>query len=277
MHAAYLEAKRTIDDRSINHAVWNHVLQAVSQGEGDVLRIAEIGAGTGTMIDRFREWGGFDPAVVGDRRVEYDAWEINPETAHLLRRRVEASADIHKGTVHVGDVRERDDGQRFDLVIANAVLDLFSPDAVAELVDALLAPDGLLYASIVFDGVTLMEPAIEPAVDAEVLQLYHRSMTQGFARRHVWALYDAGFQMCEVGSSDWIIPPRRGGPSEDERILVETILEMMERSVTEQITGEDDSSITVNELTRWIGLRREQLHRGALLFEAHQIDFVVQR
>lgn len=279
MHAAYLEAKRTIDDRSINHAVWHQLLQSIASLEGEAgrLRIAEIGAGTGTMIDRLREWGGFASSVVGDRRIEYDAWEINPETAAYLRKRVESSPEIHTGTVHVGDVRERDTARKFDLVIANAVLDLFAPAAVAQLMDSLLAPGGLLYASIIFDGVTLMEPTIDSALDAEVLQLYHRSMTQGFGRRHVWALHDAGFRILQVGSSDWIIPPRREGPLEDERVLVDTILDMMERSVAEQIVAGGDSAITVNELGRWITTRREQLHHGSLLFEAHQIDVLLER
>jgi hypothetical protein len=277
MHAAYLEAKRTIDDRSINHAVWQELLRAVSAGSGDVLRIAEIGAGTGTMIDRLREWGGFAPAVVGTRRIEYDAWEINPETATYLKNRIDESSEIHAGTVHVEDIRTRESTDTFDLVIANAVLDLFAPGSVAELIDSLLAPGGLLYASIVFDGVTLMEPTIDAAVDAEVLQLYHRSMTQGFGRRHIWALHDGGFRIREAGSSDWIIPPRRGGPLKDERILVETILKMMEESVTDQIIAGGDSAITTEELADWINARREQLHRGTLLFEAHQVDMLVER
>jgi hypothetical protein len=277
MHAAYLEAKRTIDDRSINHAVWQELLRAVASGGGDVLRIAEIGAGTGTMVDRLREWGGFAPAVVGTRQIIYDAWEINPETAAHLTQRIDESPHIGTGTVHVEDIRDRTSTEQFDLVIANAVLDLFAPGALADLIDSLLAPGGLLYASIVFDGVTLMEPAIDPALDAGVLQLYHRSMTQGFGRRQVWALHERGFRIREVGSSDWVIPPRREGPLKDERVLVETILDMMERSVTEQIVSADDSVITVDELADWITARREQLHRGALLFEAHQIDFLVER
>ncbi len=261
----------------MNPTVWQQMLHAVADSEGDPLRIAEIGAGTGTMIDRLREWGVLDPATLRGRRVQYDAWEMNADTAALLKARVEGTAEIHVGRVHVGDVRERRSDEQFDLVIANAVLDLFAPSVMADLIDAMLTPSGLLYASIVFDGVTLMEPTIDPAVDAEVLQLYHRSMTQGFGRRHVWALHDAGFDIRGIGSSDWIIPPRREGPTEDERILVETILEMMEHSVTEQITNGGESAINVNDLSRWITLRREQLHRGALLFEAHQLDFLVQR
>ncbi|MFW5694251.1 MAG: class I SAM-dependent methyltransferase [Alkalispirochaeta sp.] len=277
MHAAYLEAKRTIDDRSINPAVWHRMVQSVSDLEGDLLRIAEIGAGTGTMIDRLREWGGFDSAVLRGRRVEYDAWEMNPATAAYVQKRLDDSPEIDAGRVHVGDVRARTEESSFDVVIANAVLDLFAPEETVALVQSLLSPTGLLYASIVFDGVTLMEPAIEPAVDAEVLQLYHRSMTQGFGRRQVWQLHDAGFHIREIGSSDWVIPPRHGGPRDDERVLVETILDMMNQSVAEQIARGGDSSITEADLSRWIDRRREQLRRGALLFEAHQIDVLVQR
>jgi SAM-dependent methyltransferase len=274
MHTAYLEAKRVIDDRSLNRTVWQHMVELVVDIPSRPLRIAEIGAGTGTMIDRLTEWGFFSAVAGEGRHVTYDAWEINPVTAALLQERLSRTTDIQVGTAHVGDVRDRRDAGEFDLVIANAVLDLFRPDEAAQMVSELLAPGGLLYASIVFDGVTLLEPGIDERVDTEVLRLYHRSMTQGFGRRHVLALRAAGFEIAEIGSSDWIIPPRAAGPMPEERELVATVLGMMEEAVSAQIAALPDAAISRDELLEWVSRRRIQLDAGEVLFEAHQMDFV---
>ena len=278
MHTAYLEAKRAIDDRSINRTVWDAMVRLVADSGGDAVRIAEIGAGTGTMIDRLRDWGALGPDGVAGRAATYDAWEMNPETAAVLAERTAAS-EFARAEVHVGDLREWTGDARFDLVIAHAVLDLFSPQEVAALMDRLLTDRGVLYASIVFDGVTLMEPAIDAEIDDEVLRLYHRSMRQGFGRRQLWHLWDAGFEIVATGSSDWVIPPRRNGPRPEERELVGTILEMMRGAVTGQLeTGaSSNGDLTVERLNRWIDQRHRQLQAGDLFFAAHQIDFVARR
>jgi SAM-dependent methyltransferase len=277
MHTAYLEAKRVIDDRSLNRMVWNHMVERVARIPARPLRIAEIGAGTGTMLDRLTEWGFFAAVARDGRPVTYDAWEINPVTAALLQERLSRTGEIESGTAHVGDVRERKDGGTYDLVIANAVLDLFRPAEMAEMVAGLLAPGGLLYGSIVFDGVTLLEPGIDEGADTEILRLYHRSMTQGFGRRHVLALRAAGFEIAEIGSSDWIVPPRASGPTPEERELIGTVLGMMEEAVSHQIAALPDAAITREELIAWIARRRNQLDDGEILFEAHQMDFVALR
>jgi SAM-dependent methyltransferase len=274
MHTAYLEAKRVIDDRSLNRTVWQRMVDRVAQISRRPVRIAEIGAGTGTMLDRLSEWGFFARVVGEGRGVTYDAWEINPVTAALLQDRLTRTPGVEQGTAHVGDVRDREDGERFDLVIANAVLDLFPPDEAAEMVAGLLAPGGVLYASIVFDGVTLLEPGIDDRLDTEVLRLYHRSMTQGFGRRHVLALRAAGFEIAEIGSSDWIIPPRGEGPTPEERELIDTILGIMDEAVSAQLSTAPDAAITRDELNEWIRRRRVQLDAGEILFEAHQMDFI---
>ena len=43
---------------------------------------------------------------------------------------------------------------------------------------SLLRPGGLVYFSIAFYGATILQPAIEPALDARIEALYHQDMDQ---------------------------------------------------------------------------------------------------
>ena len=57
----YLASKRTVDDRALNRHVWQTLADAVA-GElprDRPLRVLEVGAGIGTMVDRCVEWGLF--------------------------------------------------------------------------------------------------------------------------------------------------------------------------------------------------------------------------
>ena len=225
------------------------------------------------MVDRFREWGFFTAMNAAHKSVSYDGWEINPVTAARAATRVRETEAFEHGEVHVGDVRS-EEGRTFDLLTANAVLDLFPPETSAEWIAPLVEPGGLLYASIVFDGVTIVQPTIDARIDDEVLRLYHRSMAQGFARHHLFGLFGAGFELLQLGSSDWIIPPRRGGPLPEEREVVSTVLAMMEASVGREIVERGGTTLTTADLSTWLQTRRRQLERGELLFEAHQMDLL---
>ncbi len=236
------------------------------------LAIAEIGAGTGTMIDRLREWEFFSQ-VLGGKRVSYDAWETNEATAAFLEKRLVSAPEIASARVHREDVRHTKVDRRFDLVIAHAVLDLFDPADCVATIQSLTAPGALIYGSIVFDGATSFEP--EFGADEEVVRLYHASMRGGFARRQLTALHNAGFSISAVGASDWVIPPRRDGASSADTVVLSTVLDMFESAVGSQI--EDGATLARADLDRWLADRRKRARAGSLLFIAHQLDFVVRR
>jgi hypothetical protein len=117
---------------------------------------------------------------------------------------------------------------------------------------------------------------VDPELDGAILDLYHRSMEGGFARRHIVELARRGFTLLGIGSSDWIVPPRPDGTDRDELVLVETILDMIGHSVGEMIVR-DRSDLTRDQLSTWIETRREQARAGELLFIAHQLDVLVRR
>ena len=52
----YLEAKKSVDDRSLNRNVWNKMASLLSdQPGGQPIKVFEVGAGIGTMLARMIE------------------------------------------------------------------------------------------------------------------------------------------------------------------------------------------------------------------------------
>ena len=64
-HIRYLAAKKTVDDRALNRRIWERL--RLELGEvGGPLRVLELGAGIGTMVERLVEWEMFAPMGGGD-------------------------------------------------------------------------------------------------------------------------------------------------------------------------------------------------------------------
>ena len=75
------------------------------------------------------------------------------------------------------DFLEREPGKSaWDLLVAHAVLDLIDLAAALPRLLSRLAPGGLFYFSLNFDGATILEPPIDPDLDALIEALYHRTM-----------------------------------------------------------------------------------------------------
>ncbi|MFM8321763.1 MAG: hypothetical protein ACKOC5_12690, partial [Chloroflexota bacterium] len=58
----YLAAKKSVDDRALNRWVWQALLQALPAADGQPLRVLEVGAGTGSMVERMLGWGALGAA-----------------------------------------------------------------------------------------------------------------------------------------------------------------------------------------------------------------------
>ncbi|ADD07061.1 homolog to S-adenosylmethionine-dependent methyltransferase [Natrialba magadii ATCC 43099] len=71
---AYLEAKRTVDDRALNRRVLDQFVAALTARNGPV-SVVELGAGVGTMLVRLATWGCL-PERVSYRLVDRDAESI---------------------------------------------------------------------------------------------------------------------------------------------------------------------------------------------------------
>ncbi len=263
----YLAAKRAIDDRSINRLVWEEMVSRTP----DAPRVAEIGAGIGTMVER----------VVADGQLAPRSWTLVDEQPGLLeeaRRRLGSSVPFPRELVAAPlEAWLATRPPPFELVVASAFLDLVDTRRVLPLLLPLASHGGLFYFPITFDGLTALEPEIDPGLDRQIMDAYHRTMDErtvagrpsGDSRcgRHLLTLLPAaGSRIIETGSSDWIVLPRDGDYPGDEAFFLRCILGFFEESLSRrrEIAGPD--------LGRWLAARRGQVDRGELVLIAHQLD-----
>lgn len=287
---AYLTAKRTVDDRSLNRRVLNSFSAALAERDQEEVRIVEIGAGTGTMPVRLAQWG-----VLPDR-VTYRAVERRPDHVAAARERVPAQLassgyDVDRKdrrtdggfTATRGDQRLRirfETGDAFDVddgadaLVACAFFDLVSlPEALVDF-RRCLATDGLLYAPITFDGLTGFVPS--HPLDGTITELYHRHMANrrpggpNAGRELLETIPAVDGDVVAVGGSDWIVRPLDGSYPDDERLVVEYLLSTIHDAVSEL------DSLEQAEIDAWIDERQRQVDTGSLLFLAHNLDILCQ-
>lgn len=277
----YLAAKKTVDDRALNAHVWQMLARALPEPQpARPLRVLEVGAGIGTMIERVIERGLLCHA-------HYTALDSDPENIVLARERLDAlplrASDLTVEFIAADALefcaRPEQPGQ-FDLLIAHAFLDLLDLSSAVPLLLRLLRPGGLFYFSLNFDGATILEPAIDPAFDALIETLYHRTMDErltngrpsGDSRsgRHLFSLLRTlGAEVLAAGSSDWTVFAGQDGcyPA-DEAYFLRFILNTIEGALC------DHPELDGARFERWLRERYAQLERGELVYIAHQMDFV---
>ena len=294
--ARYLSAKRTVDDRALNHHVastFRRELAAV-----DHLTCLELGGGIGTMVERLWE-NEYLPAAA------YHLVDANPDNiavaaarlAHLapdaatssgpqpgpvihLRAAPRPDLDVH---LHHADVFDFMDAHRdltaFDVVIAHAFLDLVSVEPTLTRLVAGLHPGALVYFTINFDGATILQPGIDPAFDDLVEQVYHRTMDErlvdgqpsgdSHTGRHLYhAMQKTGIQVLDAGSSDWVVIPHSGSYPHDEAYFLHYIVHTLANALA------DHPLLDRQHFADWIATRHEQIERGELVYIAHQIDYL---
>jgi SAM-dependent methyltransferase len=292
----YLAAKKTVDDRALNLRVWNTLAAQLAAEEPSApLRVLEIGAGIGTMIERALEWNLFPRDVV------YTALDTQLENIQEAQRRLPEWAARHSVDAHVrddalilandevnltvrletGDAFEfaarETDRRTWDVLIANAFLDIVNiPVAVSHLL-TLLKTGGLFYFTITFDGVTAFEPPIEPALDRQIEALYHANMDARRAadlptggsnagRALLRHLLDFNMEILASGASDWVIYPDKTGYPADEAYFLHFIIHTIENA----LLGHPD--LDTNAFANWISRRQRQVEAAELIYIAHQLD-----
>jgi SAM-dependent methyltransferase len=292
----YLAAKKSIDDRSLNRPVWQtlaaHLPPSTPQ---EPVQVLEIGAGIGTMIERLWEWKLLQYAT-------YTALDAQIENLVAAWRRLEEWSrqredidEIFSGEDLVFETAGRaleirflaadlfefmeTRPEPFDLLIANAFLDLVDlPSTLPELL-RLIKPGGLFYFTINFDGLTHFEPVIDPVFDALIMELYHRTMDErltaekssGDSRtgRHLFGHLKAnGAEILQAGASDWVVFPGMHGYREDEAYFLHFILHTIQQAL------QGHPELERERFEAWIARRHLQVENGELVYITHQMDFV---
>ena len=294
----YLAAKKTVDDRALNRHVWHSLAQAMSPAvPNGPVQVLEIGAGIGTMVERLVEWGllrqatytaiDADPETIAESRQHLPAWMIqhgfNVQEETATRQRFGRHVDdivVEAEAIDVQRFVARTSGYRvWDLVIAHAVLDLLDlPTTLPGLV-SLLRPGGLCYFTIAFDGATILQPAIDPALDVQIETLYHRTMDlrriaghlsgDSYTGRHLFGyLRAAGVEILDAGGSDWVIFAGPHGYPSDEAYFLHFIIHTIGTAL------QGHPKLDPVRLRYWVAQRHAQIEAGSLVYIAHQLDFL---
>ena len=294
----YLAAKKGLDDRSLNRQVWDHLVRALrDRPDSAPLRVLEVGCGIGTMVERLLDRGLLTRAV-------YTGIDVEPEFIRAAAQRLHGYAAARQVplTVDAGgamlfstsaqDVRitleaadlfdflDREPGESaWDLLVAHAVLDLIDlPTALPRLLSRLV-PGGLFYFTLNFDGATILEPPIDPDLDALIEARYHRTMdtrrdrgrpsgSSRTGRRLFGRLQEAGARLIAAGSSDWVVFPSQDGYPDDEAYFLHFIIDTMGQA----LYGHPE--LAGNRFQAWIAQRHRQIEARELIYIAHQLDFL---
>jgi len=269
--ARYLSSKKTVDDRALNKDVWAQLRHHLP----DSPAILEIGAGIGTMVERLVDGG----VVKNGRFTAIDNQPANIVSARQRLRYLPPELSLELETIDLFDFIAREKGREWDVLIAHAFLDLMDVAATLPPLLALLKRGGLCYFTINFDGVTTLEPAIDPAFDALVERLYHETMDQrvtngrlsGDSRsgRHLFTLLrQNGVEIIAAGSSDWVVYARGDGYVADEAYFLHFIIHTMHGALR------DHPQVDAAIFEAWIAERHAQIERGELVYITHQMDFL---
>ena len=267
----YLEAKRTVDDRALNRRVRDRLLAELPSKP----EIVEFAAGTGATVPRLIEWG---VDAFNYRGIERDADLVayaRDRRAAELATAVDGVTPTEHGfrtgdatvAFHTGDALACEADA--DLVVVQAFADLVPLDDLLAAIERTLAPGGLAYLPITFDGGTLFQP--DHPADDRVEAAYHdwigaKPGRDSRAGRHLLDRFrEREGRLLAAGASDWIVRPVDGEYPADERYFLSVILDFVAEALENaEVEGAGD----------WIESRREELAAGELTYVAHQYDLL---
>jgi SAM-dependent methyltransferase len=293
----YLHAKRSVDDRALNRPVLQQLRLALAALPPPV-RVLELGAGVGTMVSRLADLGWIREGRY--TLIDEDGVSLAAADAHL---RAWGGAAGDGGATGPGRIVVRDSTRdleidlvqadifdwlaagipdpspSYDLVVANAFLDMVDVGALLPPLWRRVGPRRPFWFSINFDGETIFLP--ELSMDGAVMALYHRGMDQRLrdgrcagdsktGRRLLEWLPQSGARLLGAGSSDWIVFPTDAPHPypEDEAYFLHHIVGTVDTALR------GTPSLDAAGFADWIETRHQQIDRGQLRYIAHQLDVV---
>lgn len=283
-YGRYLEAKRKIDDESLNRRVFAKVRKNLPDRK---LNVLEAGGGVGTMVRRVIEWDLLQKAeyVLVEKDSDLISYtsdyleKLNRKSSILVRKNSTGGFSLKKLGKKISlklknlDVFEFLDHNfaEYDLIIANCFMDLVNIEKSLDKFLSTLSDGGIFYFTLNFDGVTIFRP--ENKYDDEIIRLYHNSMDEGSGssetgRELIEAFTDKKCKLIGVGSSDWIVCPKNNRYNESERYFLSYILKTVKNALKEK---------NADFLDEWIKERYKQVENGKLIYIAHQIDIAGEK
>jgi SAM-dependent methyltransferase len=291
----YLAAKKSVDDRALNWQVWQHLVAALPRATEQPLRILEVGAGIGSMVERLltddvlthATYTAIDkaPTLLAEAHRRLRQWadergfqvdENNQGQLHM--RRAGQHITIETEAFDVARFMAREHGCRiWDLLIGQAFLDLIDMPTTLPGLCSLVRPGGLLYFPTTFDGDTVFLPEGDGEFDRVIEACYHQTIDQRVldgkpsgdsrAGRRLFAhLRTAGVDVLAAGSSDWVVFAGANGYPADEAYFLHDLIHTIDKALT------GHPQLDAERLGGWVAQRHAQIEQGALLYIAHQLD-----
>ncbi len=290
----YLAAKREIDDHALSQSVWRKLRRRLRQADRRrPLAVIEMGGGIGTMFDRVLDWS-LAP------HLRYTLIEANHDYLAEFESRLKPLSFISTGSknryygqapsgvtfaleMSCADIYAVIDDpnmfNRYDLVMAHAVMDLVNIPETLNGFQRLLRPGGLLYLTLNYDGVTCFMPQWEPEFEEMLVSRYHLSMDKRIiggrssgssqsGRQIIRHLLSAQLPLIAVGNSDWIVFPQHGGYARGEAFFLEMIVHTIQRQL------QQDGAVDQHKLAQWAKHRIIQIAAGKLIFMARNLDML---
>ncbi len=299
-YTRYLASKKSVDDRALNRHVWSKLVKSLSgTRHGRPLRILELGAGIGTMVERVVDWGLISGAEytaidiskenINEARHRLSMWATDKDLPMTWRRDEIAVIQTEKAdfsiSLKIMDVYDfflkEKPVNHWDLLIAHAFMDLINVDELLPKFCAVLKSGGILYLSLNYDGETIFLPTLETHLDEHIIGLYHQSMDarvihgkrsgNSKAGRYLFDRLGAvGAEVLAVGSSDWIVHPKRGKYPEDEKYFLHFIVHTLYQELKQNPLLDSPS------FHNWMQKRHAQIENGELIYIAKQLDFLAR-
>lgn len=287
----YLAAKKSVDNRALHQQTWEALASVLDTP--DTLEILEIGGGIGTMIERLlarkmlqhTHYTLLDEEGenIAEARQRLPAWAAENnfavswqnETLILWKDGLETKVSFLAEDLF-DFLACHNPAEKYDLLIAHAFLDLVDiPATLPKLID-LLHPQSHVYFTVNFDGESIFEPAAPH--DDEIIARYHQTMDERViagkpsgdsrAGRHLFQhLNAAGCEILSAGSSDWVVFGDETYPV-DEAYFLHFIVATIHNALLR------DGEIAPHRVDAWASARHTQITRGALVYIAHQLDFL---
>jgi hypothetical protein len=292
----YLAAKKSVDDRALNWQVWQHLVAALPRATPEQpLRILEVGAGIGSMVERLlagdvlthATYTAIDiaPALLAEAHRRLPQWadgqgfRVDENRQGRLRvRRPGQHITVETEAIDVARFMAREHGRRaWDLLIGQAFLDLIDMPTTLPALCSLVRPGGLLYFPTTFDGDTVFQPEGDAKFDRAIEACYHLAIDQRVrdgkpsgdsrAGRHLFAhLRTAAVDVLAAGSSDWVVFAGANGYPADEAYFLHDIIHTIDMALT------GHPHLDAERLRTWVAQRHAQIDKGALVYIAHQLD-----
>jgi hypothetical protein len=292
----YLAAKRSVDERALNCQVWQCLVAALRPATAaQPLRILEVGAGIGGMVERLlvgdvlthATYTAIDqaPMLIAEAHRRLLQWadeqgfQVNESRERQLNmRRARQHITVETEAIDVARFVAREDRRRtWDLLIGQAFLDLIDMPATLPALCSLVDPGGLLYFPLTFDGGTVFQPEGEAPFDGTIEACYHQTIDQreldgkpsgdSRAGRRLFAhLRTTGVDVVAAGGSDWVVFAGANGYPADEAYFLHDII----HTIGTALAG--NPQLDAELLSTWVAQRHAQIEQGTLVYIAHQLD-----